>query len=170
MKNREFSKACDIVENRNFGLLFKNSGKFRGRSFFLIIKNWKKIVGKDLSEKIHVNRLQNDILFISVPDSSWMNHILFMKEDIKRKLKTFDESIRDLKFVVDRKSKIKWEKEQSLSLDDIPVEEKKIEKLEKLLESISDEKLRQNLKELYIKKEKFRKYSEQTGKKNIPNL
>jgi len=163
LKKKGFSKPSDIVENKTFGLMFKNSGKFRGRSFFLLIKNWKKIIGKDLSQKIHINSLQNDILYIAVPDSSWMHNLMFMKDDIKKKVNEFDNNIKDIRFIVDKKSLIKWEEFPKLSLDDIKIEKEKLQKLEIILENIPDKALREKLKELYIKKEKFQNYTLQTG-------
>jgi hypothetical protein len=165
LKKKEFSKACDIVENKTFGLMFKNSGKFRGRSFFLLIKNWKWIIGRDLSEKIHINSLQNDILYIAVPDSSWMQNLMFMKEDIKKKVNEFDSKIKEIRFVVDKKSVIKWEKTPSLCLDDIKVNQDKIDRIDEMLENIKDNDLKAKLKELYIKKEKFQNYTVETGLK-----
>ena len=54
-----------------------------------------------------------------------------------------------------KKSVIKWEKTPSLCLDDIKVNQDKIDKIDEMLESVKDNDLKEKLKELYIKKEKI---------------
>lgn len=163
MRRKDFSKPDEVIESRSFSALFKNNGKFRGRSFFKLIKNWKYIIGKDLKGKVYIKKLQNDILFLTVPDSMWLQNMMFMRNTIKKKVNEIDKNIKEIRFEVEKSKKRDWKDTNSIDISGMNVDNEKIMSFEERLEKIEDPVLKEKLRHLYIKKEKFRAYSLSAG-------
>ncbi|MGM0607534.1 MAG: DUF721 domain-containing protein [Candidatus Muiribacteriota bacterium] len=165
----EVIKPDEVIEKQAFSHLFKNYGKFRGRTFFRILKHWDKLVGKELRNILKINRLQNDILYISVTDSAWMQNISFVKNTLERKINEFDSNIKKIKFEVEKKKSIKRKSEWKINLDRVKIDEKERKKALKIVQKLKDEELKQKFLKLFIKKKKFEKYFTEHGYKICKN-
>ena len=65
-----------------------------------VVENWKDIVGKKISEVTVCVRVENGILYVRVPSSSWRQELIFFKREILQKIKkkTKCKTISDIKF------------------------------------------------------------------------
>ena len=72
-----------VIEN-----VFTNqSSAFLEISFlFQLRKSWEKIAGKDFSEKAWPSHFKKNELFISLPDSSYIQEMHFVKDTLREKI------------------------------------------------------------------------------------
>jgi hypothetical protein len=167
--NSKFLKPDEIIENRQFSSLFKNSGKFRGRSFFKILKSWPVIAGKELKDIITVKKLENDILYLVVQNSSWLQNVSFMKDMLKKKVLEIDSKIKDIKFEVKKRGKTHSFEDFSIDYSNIFLNQNELQQAEKMTEHIENPELKDKLRGLYIKKLKYEKYCVENGYKICKN-
>lgn len=140
----------------------------------LIKGNWSIIIGEELSKKSYVASIKDQILIIHVENSVYLQHFSFMKKDIINKVNAYLDLayIRDIQFRIskmeieeyfkERKEEVKFEPEK------IFLDRKIEEETEKIVEQISDKKIKNKIKKLILlsqKKEKF--FLEKGSKKCI---
>ena|GEM_PF-635889 len=130
----------------------------------LIQGNWSSIIGEDLSKKSYVSALKDQVLFIHVENSVWLQQFSFMKQDIIRKVNAY----LNLEYVKDvqlRISKMKIEEYFKEVEDEVKFEPDKIvldanieKESEEIIHDINDNVIKEKIKKLLIlskKKEKF---------------
>lgn len=61
---------------------------------------WKNIVGKDIAKQTNASHIENNVLFVSVKNSVWMNELTFLKSQIIKKLNESigQDAVKDIKF------------------------------------------------------------------------
>lgn len=130
----------------------------------LIQGNWSSIIGEDLSKKSYVSALKDQVLFVHVENSVWLQQFSFMKQDIIKKVNAYLnlEYVKDVQF---RIAKMKIEEYFKEVEDEIKFEPDKIfldtnieKESEKIIHEINDNALKEKIKKLLIlskKKEKF---------------
>ena len=130
-----------------------------------VLYHWEKIVGKDIAlQSIPVN-IENKILFVAVNNSVWCQHLSMLKDDIIYKINKFAGVllVEDLKFrnqYYDKnKRAIVDKKEYNLAnnIAQIKLTKEENDKVNELTATITDEKLRKNLKKLMVKNLAFNK-------------
>jgi predicted nucleic acid-binding Zn ribbon protein len=61
---------------------------------------WKSAVGPDIRKQTVANRIQENILYVSVSNPVWMNELVYLKSSIIKKLNELigEEVVKDIKF------------------------------------------------------------------------
>jgi hypothetical protein len=127
---------------------------------------WKEIVGESVALQTQPRSIRNRILFIDVSHSTWMQQLQFLKQTLLEKIHAFlgEPLIEDIRF---RLGKITPAPSPS------PSEERKLKeggldkgtmnRIERLIENITDAEVKKGFRELLIKStklERSRKKSE----------
>ncbi len=76
------NKANSSLQN----LLFRIAGE-KYKDLVIIALNWKIIVGKLLSERSRILKLERKILYVKVCNHIWMQEFILHRPDIIKKLK-----------------------------------------------------------------------------------
>jgi predicted nucleic acid-binding Zn ribbon protein len=65
-----------------------------------VIVKWKEIVGERIASVTECSRIENGKLYVKVSSSSWRNEIVYLKEEIIKKIKqdTHCTSLNDIVF------------------------------------------------------------------------
>lgn len=58
------------------------------RDFVTLAFGWKTIVGKILAERTQLNKIEKDVLFVSVSNSVWMQELILRKEQIRKDIES----------------------------------------------------------------------------------
>jgi len=53
---------------------------------FLLVEQWKTIVGARIADRTRPSTLKDDTLIIAVTNSSWLNELNFLRSEIRRKV------------------------------------------------------------------------------------
>lgn len=77
----------DFTPNRSAiqKLVYNIAGE-ENRDFISLAFGWKSIVGKLLSEKAFIHKIENNVLFVAVTNNVWMQELVLQKEMIKAKI------------------------------------------------------------------------------------
>jgi hypothetical protein len=118
---------------------------------------WKEIVGEPIALQTQPHAIRNRILFIDVSHSTWMQQLQFLKPTLLGKINSFlgESLIEDIRFKVGKipaavtpLPERKEEKEESL-------DRKTIDRVERLIENLTDAEVKKGFRELLIKSAKL---------------
>ncbi len=91
-----FLRADNIFQD----VIYRLGGE-RHERFIRVFLAWKKLVGELLAERSHPVKLQNNVLFVGVQNSAWMQELILLKADILDKYKSqFGEDLQDIVFTI----------------------------------------------------------------------
>lgn len=130
-----------------------------------VLYNWEKIVGKDIALQSIPISIDNKILFIAVNSSVWCQHLSMLKDDIIYKINKFAGIllVEDLKFrnqyYSKNKNNIVEKKEYNLAnkIAQVKLTKEENDNIKNLTDNISDEVLRNNIKNVIRKNIAFNK-------------
>jgi predicted nucleic acid-binding Zn ribbon protein len=111
---------------------------------------WKEIVGEAIALQTQPRAIRNHILFIDVSHSTWMQQLQFLKPTLLGKINGFlgESLIEDIRFKVGKipaaVTPLPERKEESL-------DRKTIDRVERLIENITDAEVKKGFRELLIK-------------------
>ncbi|MCX7945222.1 MAG: DUF721 domain-containing protein [Deltaproteobacteria bacterium] len=73
-----------------------------GMTLGAILSVWEELVGSRLAKYLRPVELKKKRLLVQVPDSTWLNEVVFHKEEIIQKVNEYlkTESIEDIKFYI----------------------------------------------------------------------
>lgn len=91
--------AFVLVDNRFHQVLYRLAGEKYSR-FVRLSLSWKRIVGELLAERSQPLRLENQVLFVGVQNSSWMQELILLKADILSKYAQSGEDLSDIVFII----------------------------------------------------------------------
>ena len=77
-----FSSTGDSVKN----FVYRIAGA-KYKDLVTLIFGWESIVGKILSGKSKVVRIEKNTLFVAVVNNVWMQELVLRKDDIKKNIK-----------------------------------------------------------------------------------
>ncbi len=160
MKER-FLRPADLLDKNDVSVF----GGKEGRDFMKLIRNWKKIVGAELSTKVLLKKYDRKVLFVTVPDSMWLQNMMFMKNKILDNVRIYDENITDIRFSVEKRKISDSSTGDDIDFSKVSIGEEEKKRMEEMIRDIPDSGLKERLKQLYIKKTKFIKFSRQSGRK-----
>ena len=118
---------------------------------------WKEIVGEAIALQTQPRAIRNHILFIDVSHSTWMQQLQFLKPTLLGKINGFlgESLIEDIRFKVGKipaavtpPTERKEEREESL-------DRKTIDRIERLIENVTDTEVKKGFRELLIKSAKL---------------
>lgn len=88
------------ADNRFQSVIYRLGGEKHQR-FISVYLAWKKLVGELLAERSHPVKLDNNVLFVGVQNSAWMQELILLKTDILKNYKSqFGEDLQDIVFTI----------------------------------------------------------------------
>lgn len=76
-------------------------GGARFRSFIILSRSWKDIVGELFASRSHPYRFTKSILYIAVQNNAWMQELYLRKVDILRQCRSkISEDVKDIIFLI----------------------------------------------------------------------
>lgn len=63
-----------------------------------IVEKWTEIVGKKIAQHARATAVDSKNLFVEVDNPVWQSQLFLMKDKIIKKIRTYNVSIRDIKF------------------------------------------------------------------------
>ncbi len=129
---------------------------------------WKEIVGEPIALHTQPHAIRNRILFIEVSHSTWMQQLQFLKPTLLGKINGFlgKSMIEDIRFKVGKITPAVTPLPERREREEVKLDPKTIDRIERLLENITDAGVRKGFKELLIKSailEQSQKRSKQEG-------
>ena len=92
--------ALSRADNRFQSVIYRLGGE-RHQRFIRVYLAWKHLVGELLSERSHPVKLDNNVLFVGVQNSAWMQELILLKADIIKNYKSqFGEDLQDIIFTI----------------------------------------------------------------------
>jgi hypothetical protein len=127
-----------------------------------ILSAWNEIVGESLALQTQPRSIRNQILFIDVSHSTWIQQLQFLKPTLLEKINTFlgGSHIQDIRFKLGKISPPSSTLQKSASWEDEKIDHMTLKRIEHLVEQINDAEIRKELREVLIrgtKLERFRK-------------
>ena len=120
---------------------------------------WEEVVGEAVAQRTQPEKIRHGTLFVTVTNSSWMQQLQFIKEDLRQKLNTALQSdeIGEIRFRVgtiesQRDTKAGNKSKGRASRKDSPLSEETRVQLASGLELIKDEGIREAIQSLLNKK------------------
>ncbi|MDD4147779.1 MAG: DUF721 domain-containing protein [Candidatus Cloacimonetes bacterium] len=96
-----------VLANQRFNkIIYQIAGEKYNR-FIHVYLGWKKIVGPLLAERSQPIKLENDVLFVGVQNSSWMQELVLLKTDIIAKYANYGEQLQDIIYLIQSPGKRK---------------------------------------------------------------
>ena len=95
---KDFVSAGNILQNLILNIKNSQFAREIKIAFF-----WENVVGELLSSKTYLKKLTNNVLFVGVYNSVWLQEMLLQKHDIIKKLNKYlmrNERIKDIYFYI----------------------------------------------------------------------
>jgi predicted nucleic acid-binding Zn ribbon protein len=131
---------------------------------YSIFGAWREIVGESLALHTQPRSIRNQILFIEVSHSTWMQQLQFLKPTLLEKIHAFlgEPHIQDIRFKLGKISPTTptpsrtevWRRED--------LDEGTLNRIESLLQKIDDGEVRKGLRDVLIKGAKLERYREKS--------
>ncbi len=132
---------------------------------YSIIGAWKEIVGETIAEHTQPRRISNQILFIDVVHSTWMQQLQFLKSDLLKRVNAFlgESLIQDIRFRLGKisprpsppSSPDPWRREE--------LDEGKRKRIDDLLQKVKDQEIRRAMKKVLLKGAKLEQSRKRSG-------
>jgi len=88
-----------LADKRFQDILYRLAGEKFSR-FVHVSLCWKRIVGDLLAERSQPVKLENQVLFVGVQNSTWMQELILLKQDILSKYAQYSEELLDIVFII----------------------------------------------------------------------
>lgn len=136
-----------------------------------VLKLWSEITGNRISLHTEAKYINQGVLFVTVDNSAWANELLFMKDNLIKRLnnKLGKKIVKDIRFKTGTINK-KQKKRASKSKNKPEINLKNQEKQEILadLDFLEDEELKNKIFNLMVLDKKNKKWKKNNGWKNCP--
>jgi hypothetical protein len=120
---------------------------------YSIVGAWNEIVGEPVAEHSQPRSIRNQILFIDVAHPTWMQQLQFLKPTLLDKVNAFlgGPLIQDIRFKLGKVSAPPRVSPKTLLMEDEPLDQGTLDRIENLLQRISDQEVRKRLRAILIK-------------------
>jgi hypothetical protein len=127
---------------------------------YSIVGAWREIVGESVAGHSQPRSIRNQILFIDVAHPTWMQQLQFLKPTLLSQVNAFlgEPLIQDIRFKLGKVSPLPPVPPKTLSMEDEPVDQGTLDRIENLLQEIDDEEVQRSLREVLIKGAKLERY------------
>jgi len=131
-----------------------------------LVETWNKSVGKVIATQTFPFKIKNNTLFVKVSNSTWMQQLQYMKQDIIDKVNTafVGKTVKDIYFSIGKipalsatKDEIEYTSEQDLH----SLKKRDRRLIRESLKSIDDEELRSIIKRVMTKELSKRRLTEE---------
>ncbi len=125
------------------GQFVKDFGIEGGAALSVIKRQWNDIVGPAVAVHTAPDIIKGSVLTIIVDTPQWMHHLSFFKGDISEKLKSYNISVKDVRF---RLGRIPEKTEIQSRKENIKLTEDDARFVENTIRHVKDEELRKTFK------------------------
>ena len=121
---------------------------------------WKEIVGETIALQTQPRSLRNQILFIDVSHSTWIQQLQFLKPQLLEKLNAFlgEPQIKDIRFRLGKISSPSLPSSPSPVWPKEPLDKGTLDRMDQLLWKIDDKEMREGLRNILIKGAKLERF------------
>jgi len=127
---------------------------------YSVVGAWNEIVGESVARHSQPRSIRNQILFIDVAHPTWMQQLQFLKPTLLDQVNAFlgETLIRDIRFKLGKVSPTLPASPKPLLMEDEPLDQGTLNRIESLLQEIGDEEVQKSLREVLIKGAKLERY------------
>jgi hypothetical protein len=127
---------------------------------YSILGAWNEIVGESVAEHSQPRSIRNRILFIDVAHPTWMQQLQFLKPALLDQVNAFlgEPLIQDIRFKLGKVSALPPALPKTPLLEDEPLDQGTLDRIEGLLQDLDDIEVRKSLREVLIKGAKLERY------------
>jgi hypothetical protein len=120
---------------------------------YSIVGAWNEIVGESVAEHSQPRSIRNQILFIDVAHPTWMQQLQFLKPTLLSQVNAFlgEPMIQDIRFKLGKVSPTLAAPPRTLLMEDEPLDQGTLDRIESLLQEIDDEEVQKSLRGVLIK-------------------
>jgi hypothetical protein len=124
---------------------------------YSIMSAWNEIVGEPVAIHSQPRSIRNQILFIEVSHSTWMQQLQFLKPTLLEKINHFlgEPLIQDIRFRLGKISPILPAPSRTHSLEHEKIDQVTLDQIERIVQAIGDESIKRGLREVLIKSAKL---------------
>jgi len=118
-----------------------------------IVGAWSEIVGEPVADHSQPRSIRNQILFVDVAHPTWMQQLQFLKPTLLNQVNAFlgEPLIQDIRFRLGKISIPLPTPPKTLSMEDEPLDQETLDRIENLLQKIDDEEVQRSLRVVLIK-------------------
>ena len=170
-KHRDLEDLATIIPKSIHALGRKFEHRYRCR---YTLFHWRKVVGKKVFDHVKPAKIENDVLFLYAPDSTWRNELMMFQDDIVQKANNFagEKIIKKIAFINKPNNALyndngeaivinnKISKKNNL-LNTLPLKEEK--RIDEICRKIRDEELRTKMHR-FMEKHELLKINRQKNK------
>ena len=127
---------------------------------YSIVGAWNQIVGEPVAGHSQPRSIRNQILFIDVAHPTWMQQLQFLKPTLLNQVNAFlgEPLIQDIRFKLGKVSPPLPASPKTPSMEDEPLDQGTLGRIESLLQKINDEEVQRSLREVLIKGAKLERF------------
>jgi hypothetical protein len=127
---------------------------------YSLFNAWREIVGKTIALQTQPRSLRNQILFVDVSHSTWIQQLQFLKPQLLEKLNAFlgEPSIRDIRFRLGKISPPSPPSSPSPVWSKEHLDKGTLDRMDELLGGIEDEEMREGLRNILVKGAKLERH------------
>jgi hypothetical protein len=127
---------------------------------YSILGAWNEIVGEAVAGHSQPRSIRNQILFIDVAHPTWMQQLQFLKPTLLNRVNSFlgGPRIQDIRFKVGKVSPSLPTPSKTPSMEDEPLDQRTLGRIESLLQEIDDEEVQRSLREVLIRGAKLERF------------
>ena len=120
---------------------------------YSIVGAWSEIVGEPVAGHSQPRSIRNQILFVDVAHPTWMQQLQFLKPTLLNQVNAFlgEPLIQDIRFRLGKISIPLPTPLKTLSMEDEPLDQETLDRIENLLQKIDDEEVQRSLRVVLIK-------------------
>jgi hypothetical protein len=121
---------------------------------------WKEIVGETIALQTQPRSLRNQILFVDVSHSTWIQQLQFLKPQLLEKLNAFlgEQPIRDIRFKLGKISPPSPLSSPSSVWSRELLDKRTLDRMDELLGEIEDKEMREGLRNILVKGAKLERH------------
>ncbi len=125
-----------------------------------IFISWEEIVGNPLAMQTKPRFIRNQILFLDVSNSVWMQQLQFLKPTLLEKINNFlgEPFIKDIRFRLGKISSSPHKQKKTPIWEDERVDQNTLKRIETVIAEIGDEGIRRSLREILIRGAKLERF------------
>ncbi len=127
---------------------------------YSIVGAWNQIVGESVAGHSQPRSIRNQILFIDVAHPTWMQQLQFLKPTLLNQVNAFlgEPLIQDIRFKLGKVSPPLPAPPKTLSMEEEPLDQGTLGRIESLLQEIGDKAVQRSLREVLIKGAKLERF------------
>ena len=114
---------------------------------------WKEIVGESIAYQTQPRSIRNQILFIDVSHSTWIQQLQFLKPTLLEKINAFigEPLIQDIRFKIGKISPPLPASSKNLLWEDQKLDRDTLNQISGIVQQIDDKEIRESLRNVLIK-------------------